>query len=136
MGYDALMHLPKMARYLVSGGSATLTNLCVLFLLVHFLGMHYLAASVIAFCAGIIVSFTLHKFWTFGNSELSRVHFQLALYLVVAAGNVAANSVLVYIFVEWLALWYLLAQLLASALIAVNSYFIYQAFVFNAREEA
>lgn len=125
----------KVVRYILSGGAAALTNLSSFFILVHLLSVHYLIASVLAFSAGIVASFTLHKFWTFNDQEVRRIHFQLASYLGVTFGNLALNTLLVYLFVTWLGFWYLLAQILAGALIAVSSYFIYRGFVFGSQEK-
>lgn len=124
------MTLPKSVRYIVSGGTAALTNLCLFFVLVHVLSVQYLIASALAFSAGIATSFILHKFWTFNNQEISHMHFQFALYMVITLGNLLVNTLLVYIFVDWFNILSLLAQLLAGAIIAVTSYFIYQKFVF------
>lgn len=124
------MPLHKSVRYIISGGTAALTNLCIFFILVHVLSVQYLIASALAFSAGIVASFTLHKFWTFNNQDTSRVHFQFATYLVITLGNLLINTFLVYVFVDWFNILYLIAQLLAGAIIAVTSYFIYQKFVF------
>lgn len=128
------MYLPKIVRYILSGGTAAFTNLFILFILVHFLRIHYLLASAVAFSLAIIVSFTLHKFWTFENKDLARAHFQFGMYLITALANLAVNLFLMYIFVEWLGFWYLYAQLFAGAMIAVASYFSYQAFVFTTQK--
>ena len=73
----------------------------------------------------------MQKFWTFNNRETSRTHIQLAQYLAITLGNLALNTLLVYIGVAILGLWYLLAQIIASVLIALYSYFVYQRFVFT-----
>jgi putative flippase GtrA len=131
MGYHRLMRLPKIVRYIISGGCAAFTSIGLLFIFVHFFGIHYLIASMIAFVLGFLVSFTMQKFWTFNNRETSRTHTQLALYLAITLINLLINTALVYIFVAWLGLWYLLAQIIASVLIALYSYFVYQRFVFT-----
>ena len=125
------MHLPKIVRYIISGGCSAFTSIGFLFVFVHFFGIHYLVASIIAFVLGFSVSFTMQKFWTFNNRETSRTHIQLAQYLAITLGNLALNTLLVYIGVAILGLWYLLAQIIASILIALYSYFVYQKFVFT-----
>jgi putative flippase GtrA len=125
------MHLPKIVRYIISGGTAAVTNLLLLFLLVQFLQIHYLIASMLAFLCAFGVSFTLQKFWTFNNRETARAHTQLALYLAITLANLGVNTLLMYVFVTELGLWYLLAQIIAGALVALYSYFVYQKFVFT-----
>lgn len=124
--------IQKIARYIISGGIAATTNLSVLFLLVHFLSVHYLLASVASFFTAFVISFTMQKFWTFQNPETTGVHFQLARYLLVTVTvNLGINTGLMYLFVSVLGVWYLLAQVFAGALLAIVSYFIYQHFVFT-----
>lgn len=122
-----------IVRYLISGGTAAISNISFLFLLVHFLSVHYLYASVIAFVMSIAVSFTMQKFWTFQDTPLHDVHVQFTRYLVVLLVNLALNTLLMYIFVEKAGLWYLYAQILATALVAIVGYFGYTYFVFRDR---
>ena len=123
----------RLLRYLISGGTAAATNLTVFFLLVHFGHMYYLYASILAFAVSIAVSFTMQKFWTFRDKPLHDVHTQFARYLVVILSNLLLNTTLVYLFVEKAGIWYLLAQILATAIIAVVGYFGYRYFVFRDR---
>ena len=122
-----------IVRYLISGGTAALSNIGFLFLLVHFFHVHYLYASGIAFIMSIAVSFTMQKFWTFQDTPLHDVHVQFTRYLVVLLVNLALNTLLMYIFVEEMGLWYLYAQILATALVAIVGYFGYTYFVFRGR---
>jgi len=121
----------RLVRYMVSGGTAALFNFGILFILVHFGKMYYLYASMLAFTLSIAVSFTLQKFWTFRNSHLEGVHLQFARYLAIVLLNLILNTALVYFFVEKLGVWYLLAQVIATLIIAVIGYFGYRHFVFT-----
>ncbi|MEK7063624.1 MAG: GtrA family protein, partial [Patescibacteria group bacterium] len=98
----------RLIRYVFSGGVAAASNILVLYLLVEFLEVYYLSASVIAFVCSIAVSFMLHKFLTFHDGERAGVHWQFARYLVVILSNLALNTALVYALVEVGGVWYLL----------------------------
>lgn len=124
--------LQKLARYIISGGTAATINLSTLFLLVHFLHIYYLAASVASFSTALVVSFLMQKFWTFQNAETTGMHFQFARYILTTVTvNLGINTGLMYLFVSILGIWYLAAQVLAGIILAVFSYFIYQMFVFK-----
>lgn len=120
-----------IVRYLISGGTAAGSNFITLFLLVHFGGMYYLYASIIAFIMSIGVSFGMQKFWTFQNKPLHDMHSQFARYLLVIGANLVLNTALVFLFVEKAGIWYLFAQLLATFVIAITGYFGYKYFVFR-----
>jgi putative flippase GtrA len=121
----------KIARYIISGGSAAFVTLSVFYICNSIFHIWYLLASIIAFIAGFCVSFTLQKFWTFSHRSLERVHHEIALYFVVGLINLAINSGLIFIFVDFFHVRPLVGQFLASALIALTSYPIYRIFIFK-----
>ncbi len=108
---------------------AALVNFSFLALLVEVLGLWYLTAATIAFTAALLVSFSLQKFFTFAdhsraNGILAR---QFSIYTTVALANVAINTALMYLLVEFLSVHYLVSQAAASATIALYSFFVYRA---------
>ncbi len=122
-----------LLRYLISGGTAAATHVSVLYLLVQFANFHYLAASIAAYVAGIVVSFTLHKFWTFGDKPTHDMHLQFGRYLTIVVLNLVLNTSLMYLFVTQLSVWYLYAQIITTAIIAITGYLGYKYFVFVKR---
>lgn len=127
--------LSRIVRFLISGFFATGINIAVLYVLVSFAQMWYLPASIIAFLAGFAASFSLQKFWTFRDRSLDIAGQQALVYFLIVAVNLAINTVLVFVFVEWVQLSPILSQVAASAIIAVESYFAYKFFVFYAPPE-
>jgi putative flippase GtrA len=121
----------KILRFLIAGTSTAGVNILILFLLVHFVHVYYLLASVIAYLLSIVVGFTLQKFFTFRDHAIHEAHVQFSLYLVVTLTNLVVNTLLMYIFVTVLGVWYIFAQLFAGVAIAVIGYFGYQKLVFT-----
>ena len=106
-------------RYLISGGSAFTANIVALYVLTEYLEIYYLVSTPIAFFIGFIVSFIMMKHWTFQDNSVDGVHRQFVLYLVVTFFNLLLNTALMYLFVERVGVWYMLAQVFASLIIAV-----------------
>ena len=123
----------KLIRYLISGGTAALVNFTTLFVLVQFIDIHYLSASILAFVVSIAISFAMQKFWTFRDKLVHDIHMQFSRYAVVISSSLLINTTLVYLMVERLHTWYLLAQVLATVIIAVINFFAYRHFVFEER---
>ncbi|MBY0539765.1 GtrA family protein [Patescibacteria group bacterium] len=121
----------RLMRYVFSGGTAAACNVIALFLLVEFANVHYLYASILSFIFSLAISFTLHKFLTFRNQQTDGIHKQIGRYLAVILGNLALNTTLVYALVELLGVWYLFAQIIGAALVAVTGYIGYKYFVFR-----
>jgi putative flippase GtrA len=123
----------KLVRYLIAGGAAAATHLAVLFLLVHFGSMNYVPASTMGFVVGIVTSFTMQKFLTFQDRATHDMHTQFVRYLVVTCMNLALNTFLVYVLVEQVGMWYMLAQTITIIIVAITGYVGYSRFVFRNR---
>lgn len=119
----------QVGRFIISGASAAAVNIGTLYLLTSIFGMWYIPASAVAFLGGFVVSFTLQKFWTFADDARPFAGGQILFYFAIVLFNLGLNTVLVYSFVEYLALRPVVAQALASILIACESFFAYR-FVF------
>ncbi|OGG73575.1 hypothetical protein A3H74_03390 [Candidatus Kaiserbacteria bacterium RIFCSPLOWO2_02_FULL_51_13] len=128
-----VFHMPigQIVRYLISGCTAVAVNLAVLYALVEFVGFHYLLASAAAFSIGIMVSFSLHKFFTFRERNLSHTHIQIVLYLCVIGLGLVTNLALMWFLVELIGILYLIAAIITNGIIAVANFFAYRLVVFR-----
>lgn len=125
----------RIARFIISGGTATFVNLSTLFALTQYAGVWYLYSSILAFGVSFFVSFSLQKFWTFGENSRDRMQAQAALFLGVMLFALSLNTVLIYMFVELAHAHYLLGQLASGILIAFVNYFSYKHVVFTDKRE-
>ena len=116
----------KVIRFIIAGGSAFSVNIFFLYIFTEFFGLWYIFSATIAFMLSFLVGFSLNKFWTFAESSADFIHSQIFIYLGVNLVNLAINNALLYFMVESLAIWYILAQALASILIAFESFFVYK----------
>ena len=121
----------KIIRYLISGGTAAFVSLSLIFILTEFAGMWYLASSIFSFIAGFTTSFILQKFWTFKDIRREVIPRQLILHLGAALSTLGVNTLLLYLAVDILGLWYMFAQFLISGMLAIGSYFIYSLYIFE-----
>lgn len=121
----------RFIRFLISGGLATASNLFVVYVLTDVFGLYYLLSSGFAFVTSFSVSFTLQKFWTFSNPSLDVARRQLVISLGVASCNLVINTFFMYCFVDILGFHYMFGQLLTSALIACETFFLYKHVIFT-----
>ena len=130
----------RLFRYVFSGAVATGVTLLLLYAL-SYTSIWYPVAASLSYAGGFLLSFTLQKFWTFQNMDRSKTGMQFVTYVCVGTTNIFLNGIIVYVLVE-IALrafesnmselgYVLSAQVIASALIALISYFIYRYFVFK-----
>jgi dolichol-phosphate mannosyltransferase len=121
----------EILKYIIAGGTAAMVNFILLYFFTDILGFWYLLSSTLAFIISFFVSFYLQKFWTFGDSQKDILYKQMVVYLIITLFNLAINAVLMYYLVDFLKVWYMLAQLLTTGLIASWSFVIYKIFVFK-----
>jgi len=121
----------KVGRYLFSGGIAAVTNLVLLYVLTDLAHIWYLISSVLSFLVAFMVSFFLQKFFTFQDHGREDTHKQALVYLLVTGTNLVINTALIYALVQYAGFHYLVAQILTSIAIAVESYVIYGMFIFK-----
>ncbi len=123
----------RVLKFLIAGGIGVSVNLGI-FHILYVSGVPYLNGSAIAVSLSMVVSFLLQKNWTFENRTLEGAHTQFIQYAVLALGNLALNTGIVYVLIGKLEMFYLLAQAVAAATVATYSFFIYQLFIFKPRE--
>ena len=129
--YDiARFNLPERVRvgltFLVAGGIGAGTNILLLYILTSIFGWWYLLSATISFIIAATLSFYLQKFWTFDNNSRDKIRGQLAIFFFVSFMNLLANDAIIYLLVEYASIWYVFAQVCASALVAIWSFFIYK----------
>jgi dolichol-phosphate mannosyltransferase len=105
----------QLAKFCTVGASGYVVNLAVYTALLHWAGLHYLAAAACSFVVAVTNNYTLNRLWTFRGS---RGHFgyQGLRFLVVSLAALGANLVCLRILVA-LGLGKVVAQAVAIVLV-------------------
>ena len=123
----------KFFKFIISGGIATAVDVILLFVFKDYLGLHYLIAASLAYVFAFILSFILQKFWTFDDQRRDDMYRQACWYFAVCTANLGFNAILMYVLVDRAGIWYILAQLIACAIIALWSFLVYNHYIFSKR---
>ena len=129
--HSLAFHYRMYIKYILSGGTAAVTDLALLVAFKEFGKLHYLLAATLAFAIAFFVSFVLQKFWTFGHTRLQDLHTQMGMYLSIALFNLGLNALFMYLLVDIVGFWYLVSQIISGASIALISFGLYRRFVFT-----
>lgn len=113
----------RVGRFFAVGSLSVITYYVLLYGLTEFAGVWYIASAVVAFVGYYFVNFLSQKYWTFKNKDRKALNRQLAQYTLMAVANWIINTVLLYVLVEYLHLYYLLAQAILTVLVSVLAYF-------------
>ena len=116
----------RIFRFVISGGMATITNLFFLFLFNKVFGIWYITSSIASYIISFAVSFSMQKYWTFNDDSIDRVKSQAIIYVIVTTVNLGINTLFIYIFVEKFGLDPLIAQIISSLIIAIESFLVYK----------
>lgn len=121
----------QFLKFLITGGIALVVNILFLYFFTELFNIYYITSSILAFFVAVTINFALQKFWTFcsvrGNIYVEAPSF-LALQVFV---NLFLNTLLLYVFVEYLQIWYLISQVIVSLCLAVVTYLVSKRYIFK-----
>jgi len=125
------VYLKRIIRFCISGSTAFLANLILLWFFYGLLKVDLIISTTIAVVLSFIVSFCLQKFWTFKENTRRKIPKQVLLYVGVALLNLAINNPSMLYLVNVLGVWYLLAQTIVNFLVGFINYLIYHFIIFK-----
>jgi putative flippase GtrA len=120
----------KIIKFLVGGVAVTLLQVVLLYVFSSLLNVWYLLAAQLSFVISFLASFFIYRNWVFpGGSKAS--HHQFVLYTILTVVNFFMNGFGMFLFVDWLGVWYIYSQIIVKAIICVVNYFLYDMLIFN-----
>lgn len=128
---DLISKYIQIIRYILAGGFATASNLVILFIGVHYFQLWYLTSAIISFCCAVIISYLLQKFFVFKNYSTQNIHTQFLNFFIFNVVMLGVNTLLMYIFVDVIGFWYLLAQVFSSFIGACVNYIYFSKVIFK-----
>ncbi len=121
----------QIGRFLITGGIAFVVNISVLYVVTSVLHVYYLASIFVAFSASFSVSFLMQKFWTFKEHSRDFLRAQFYQYLTLQLVNLALNACLMYLFVEYVHLWYIFSQTIILLGLSIISFLVNRNYIFK-----
>jgi putative flippase GtrA len=109
--------LARLVAYATVGATATAIQYAVLVLAVQAWHVRAVVGSTIGFVVSVGVNYLLNYHFTFRSRAPHRR--AATRFLVIALAGLALNAAVMALLTEWLAIGYLLAQLVATALVFV-----------------
>ncbi len=110
--------LAQMAKFGIVGVVATVLDFLILFVLADFIGLHYLTAAALAFVAATLFNYAASMRYVFtsrfGEAEKRQ---ELLLFFTLSVIGLGLNQVLMWVFVDQVALHYLVAKIAATVFV-------------------
>ena len=123
--------MKKVLLFIISGGTAALTNLVIYYTLLRVVGVWYLYSSITSFIISVVVGFYLQKYLTFENTSKSETLKQMSMFSLVSLLNLGINVLLMLFFVEITHFDQIFAKVCTLAVLACWNFFVYENFVFK-----
>jgi len=115
---DMTSRLPgEFVRYFMASGVAFVVDAGTLFLLTHFLGIHYLVSAATGFLLGLLTVYLLSIHWVFPTRRIQNPHHELVLFSIIGIGGLGVNELGMYLLTEKLLLHYMYSKLVVSFLV-------------------
>ena len=86
-----LAEVSRACRFSVVGVTGFLVDAAILLFLVEFLGLAPIPARIFSFSVAVLVTFALHKQWSFGSLRHQKLSTALATYLAVQGIGFTVN---------------------------------------------
>ncbi len=120
----------QLVKYFIIGGLAAVTNLSMFYVLAYILNLYYLVSAAIGFVSGAVLNYTLNRKYTFKNTYRNKTK-QFTVFLIVASTSLIWNELLIYFFVEYIALSKMIAAVLSVGIVFLWSFAMHKIITFG-----
>jgi putative flippase GtrA len=121
----------QLTRYFFVGGLAFAVDFGALAFFTEICRFHYLLSNTIAFIFGLLANYFISIFWVFTNSNLKSRKVEFILFAAIGVIGLGLNDLLLWIFTQGLAVYYLLSKILAAAICCLWNFFARKYLLFN-----
>ena len=108
--------IKQFLKFALVGLTGTLIHLAILYYLTEFLGIYYLISAVVAFVVASSNNFFWNKIWTFDEKIGDKTARKYVQFVIVSVVALLVNLFFLYLFTEFLGIYYLISQVIAIAL--------------------
>jgi len=119
----------QLFRFLVVGVANTAFGYSIIFACMYLGGLSAELSNAVGYGVGLLVSYVMHKVFTFSSDRPHREAF--IRFLVVFAAAYAANLLVLVILVRGIGVHEAISQVIASAFYVVTSFILNKLFVFR-----
>lgn len=125
--------LLQFFRYLICGGTSTLVDIGMLFVLTHFVDIHHLVAAPLAYVSGTATNYVMNTILVFKSS--GNVKKEFPLFAIIGIGGLLWTEIIIWTFVDLLGVYVMIAKIVAVILVLNWNFFMRKKFVFSAKTE-
>jgi len=105
--------ISEFFKFALVGLVGTLINIAILYTLTEYLNLYYIFSALCAFVVAVTTNFVFNKIWTFSEGIRERIMREYISFFLVSISALSINILFLYIFTEFLEIYYIVSQILA-----------------------
>jgi len=115
--------LGRFVKWLVVGAIGAVVDYTILIILVELAGLYALIAQAISFTCAVVNNYILNRTWTFGDIKHKGPAVQFMQFFIVSILGLLTRTLIMYILLEWLGIWYRVAWAMAIIVVLIWNFF-------------
>jgi len=118
-------------RFCISGITGIVIWAITIFILKEYTNLWYLYSSMIAVAMSYLAGFIIQKYWVFENKGNEKIKKQFVVFILTSIGFWGANTLFLFLFVNFLHLNDIVAQVILTTIWLFTSLIISKKLIFN-----
>lgn len=121
----------QFIKYFFASGIALFVDVSILFILTEYFNIYYVVSATISFLAGIAITYILSKFYIFTKTKIHNKINEFTVFLVIGITGLILNNIFLYVFTEYLGIYYMLSKFFVIIITYLWNYFARKKLIFS-----
>lgn len=114
--------LLQIFKFIIVGGTATVIDFIVLFLLKEYIGLNEIVANTISFTVSVIYNYIASVKWVFDVDEAKNKSTQFITFITFSIIGLLLNNLILWICIDKLSIYYLIGKVIATGIVMVFNF--------------
>lgn len=114
--------LLQIFKFIIVGGTATVIDFIVLFILKEFIGLNEIVANTISFTVSVIYNYIASVKWVFDVDEDKNKSKQFITFITFSIIGLLLNNLILWICIDKLSIYYLIGKAIATGIVMVFNF--------------
>lgn len=114
--------IKQIMRFGVVGVISFLVDYGILYVLTEKANIYYLLSAGISFTVSVVINYLLSMSWVFKSNKKRGKKEEFIIFIVLSLGGLLLNQVMMYVFVDYMNAYYLLAKIVATAIVMIYNF--------------
>lgn len=114
--------IKQIMRFGVVGVISFLVDYGILYVLTEKANIYYLLSAGISFTVSVVINYLLSMSWVFKSNKKRGKKEEFIIFIVLSVGGLLLNQVMMYVFVDYMNVYYLLAKIVATAIVMIYNF--------------